>query len=230
MSESPAITRETLEAIRQFDTCRIANALEAFGLRLRNEGTTQPGLRSLGGNSLSALGFAVTARFRASDPPMVGTAYPDRTDWWDYLASGPGPRLAVLEDLEDPPGSGAVAGEMHCQVLRALGCVGLVTNGSVRDLPALEAMPFPAFARSTCVSHAYVHIVDFGQPVEILGLKIQSGDLIYADCHGAICIPAAAAKDLPVIAAEQTRRERRVIDLCQSSQFTIDALRSEVRK
>ena len=225
-----SVLTPTLEAIRQFDTCQIANAIETLGLRLRNVGFTRPGLQPLAGASLSALGFAVTTRFRAADPPVAGKIYPDRTDWWEYVASAPSPRIAIFEDLENPPGTGAAVGEVHGEILRALGCAGLITNGSVRDLPALRAMQFPVFAQSTSVSHAYIHLVDFAQPVEILGLAIAPGDLIYADCHGAISIPLEAAPELPAIALEQAKRERRVIDLCRSGKFTVEALRLEVNR
>jgi 4-hydroxy-4-methyl-2-oxoglutarate aldolase len=117
---------------------------------------------------------------------------------------------------------------VHVEVLRALGCTGVVTNGSVRDLPAVRAIGFPLFAQSTSVSHSYVHFVDYGVPVRILGLPISPGDLIYADCHGVLSIPLEVAHELPAIAHWQAARERRVIDLCRSTRFSLEALRAEV--
>jgi 4-hydroxy-4-methyl-2-oxoglutarate aldolase len=228
MSEHRSITRTHLDAIRQFDTCRIANALETLDLRLRNEGYTRPGLLSLCGSEMSAIGFAVTARFKSAEIPATGKIYPDRTDWWDHIVATPAPRIAVLEDLDNPAGAGSFIGEVHAEMLRALGCAAVVTNGSVRDLPAARKMGFPLFARSTTVSHAYVHLVDFGGPANILDLAIKPGDLIYADCHGALSIPLAAAPLLPEIAARQASRERRVIDLCRSQSFSLEKLKAEI--
>lgn len=222
------MTSSQLQAIQKFDTCRIANAIETLGVRLRNEGFTRPGLKSLGGYSVSAIGFAVTARFRSSEIPFMGRHYSERTDWWDYVVSCPMPGIAVLEDLDHPAGVGAVLGEVHAGILRALGCAGVVTNGSVRDLPAVAAMQYPVFAQSTSVSHAYVHLTDYGSPVEILGLKICPGDLIFADCHGVVSIPIETADELPEIAARQYERERGIIDLCRSDHFSLEQLKTHV--
>jgi 4-hydroxy-4-methyl-2-oxoglutarate aldolase len=229
MAEKSAPGQHELDAIRQFDTCRIANAIESLGVRLRNEGFTRPGLKSLCGYSRSAIGFAVTARFKSSDAPFIGGAYTDRTDWWEHVVSQPFPRIAAFEDLDDTPGRGSFIGEVHAEILRALGCVGAVTNGSVRDLPAVRRMQFPLFARSTSVSHAYVHLIDYGGTVRILGLSISPGDLIYADCHGVVSIPHDIAAQLPEIAARQQQNERRIIDLCRSDRFSIERLRAEVQ-
>jgi 4-hydroxy-4-methyl-2-oxoglutarate aldolase len=229
MNRQSLLRQDQLDAIRQFDTCRIANAIETLEIRLRDKGYTRPGLKSLSGYSLSALGYAATVRLKTTGPPATGGFYLDRTDWWDYVVTIPGPRVAVFEDLDDPPGGGAVVGEVHVEVLRALGCVGVVTNGSVRDLQAARASQFPLFAQSTSVSHSYVHLVDFGGPVSIFGLEIAPGDLIYADCHGVLSIPLDVAHELPAIAARQAERERRVIDLCRSPGFSLEALRAEVQ-
>src|SRR5450755_1319731 len=89
----------TIEAIRQFDTCTIANAIEHFRVRLRNEGFTRPGLQCVTGGSPHLIGYAATCRVRSADPPMSGTAYVDRTDWWETIGLLPVPRIAVFEDL-----------------------------------------------------------------------------------------------------------------------------------
>src|SRR5690242_16265224 len=163
----PALSREQLAAIREFDTCTIANAIEIFNVRLRNEGYTQPGLRCFTENFPSILGFAATCRIRSSEPPMTGNAYLDRTDWWTAIGKLPLPRVAVVQDIDPRPSAGACVGEVHAAILKALGCAAVVTNGAVRDIPAVAKMQFPMFARHVAVSHAYVHIVECGCPVEI---------------------------------------------------------------
>lgn len=152
------LSPEIRSAFLRFDTCAIANAIEAFRVRMRNEGYTRSGLRCLIGRGSKVLGYAVTARVKSSDPPPVGHAYYDRTDWWNFLQKCLPPRIVVLEDVDPVPGTGAVAGEVHGVILQALNCVGLITNGSVRDLPALEEMNFPIFCiprrRVPCI-HSY---------------------------------------------------------------------------
>ncbi len=217
-----------LDAIRKFDTCRIANAIETFEIRLRNEGFTRPGLHCLFPELPPMLGYAVTARIRSSNPPPDRHTYPDRTDWWAMVKSGPGPRIAVIQDIGPEPGLGAAVGEVHAHILKALGCVGVVTNGAVRDLPAVEAIGFPLFACAVSVSHAYSHLVDFGTPVTIQGLEIRPGDLLFGDRHGVISIPAGIAAEIAAVADEQAEQERRVIELCRSEDVSLEALRAEV--
>src|SRR5260370_40878617 len=118
--ESTEICSETLEAIRQFDTCTIANAIERFRVRLRNEGFTRPGLRCVTGGTPRILGYAATCRVRSADPPMSGNAYVDRTDWWETIGSLPAPRIAVLQDLDAADSGASTLGEGHAALLIAL--------------------------------------------------------------------------------------------------------------
>ena len=92
------------------------------------------------------LGYAVTLKVRSSSPPTTGGSYLDRTDWWNFILSLPAPRVVVLQDVDSKPGEGSLLGEVHANILRALGCMGAVTNGAVRDVPAAEAMGFQFFA------------------------------------------------------------------------------------
>jgi len=218
------LTPSQFEAIQQFDTCVIANAIEQFDVRLRNVGFTRPGLRCVTQGGARLLGYASTSKVRTSDPPVTGRAYLDRTDWWDSVGRLPAPRIAVIQDVDPTPGSGACLGEVHAAILKALGCGGAITNGAVRDVPAVSNLNFPLFAPFVTASHSYMHIVDYGEPVEIFGLKIQTGDLLYADCHGVISIPLEIAPQLPEAAARIQAKERKIIDFCLSPDFSTETL------
>ncbi len=111
-----------------------------------------------------------------------------RMDYLDYVAAAPRPGIAVIEDLDDPAGYGAFWGEVQTNVHKALGCLGTITNGSVRDIPQV-AEGFQMLAGSIAPSHAYVHVEEFGIPVTIHGMAVKSGDLIHADRHGAVIVP-----------------------------------------
>ncbi len=224
----PPLSPETLQALQKLDTCTVANAIETFDVRLRNEGYADSSVRCLTGCETPATGYAVTARIRCSSPPMTGGTYIDRTDWWDHILTIPGPRIAVIEDVDESPGVGAFIGEVHACILQALGCVAAVTNGSVRDLPAIQAAGFRLFAGHASVSHAYVHVVEFGRPVKIGGLEVRPGDLLHADSHGVLSVPRAIAADIPRAAAEIIERERRVLDLCKAGDVTVEKLRDAV--
>lgn len=229
ISDPPRTRQDALRALTRFDGGAIANAVESFDVRLRNEGFTDGSVRALFPELPPVAGHAVTARIRCSTPPPVGHDYLDRTDWWSYIITVPAPRIVIVEDVDERPGLGAFIGHVHAQVLSALGCVGYASNGSVRDLASVRASGFPLFAGCVSPSHAFVHIVDFGEPATIGGLKISSGDIVYADAHGLVTIPPAILADLPAAAERLLLEEQRIIDFCRSSSFSIDGLRTLVR-
>jgi regulator of RNase E activity RraA len=103
----------------------------------------------------------------------------------------------VLQDLDLPAGVGAFFGEVQSTIHQRLGCVGVVTNGHVRDLDEVHALGFHYFASGVCVSHAYVHLIDFGTHVKVGGLIVHSGDLLHADKHGVLMVPKEVAGDIP---------------------------------
>ncbi len=226
----PRLATEDLEAIRRFDTCAIANAIETFERRLRNEGSTDASIRCIFPDRPTTIGYATTATVRGASPPPVGHTYHDRPDWWTHILSVPPPRIVVVQDMDAPPGAGAFVGEVHVQILQALGCVAYITNGGVRDLPAVSRTDFQLFANHVAVSHAFAHLVSFGEPVEVGGLRVEEGDLLCGDVHGVLSIPDAVTHDLPRALADLRARERQIIDLCHSGDFSLEKLSSLVRE
>ncbi len=225
-----SLSLEQLEALRRMDACTLANAIETMHTRLRNEGFMDNSVRCLFPHLQPMLGYAATVTIRGSSPPTTDGIYSDRTDWWDYILSVPAPRVVVVQDVATRPGLGSLVGAVHMNILRALHCKGVVTNGSVRDIPAAENDGFHFFAGSVSVSHAYVHIVEIGKPVEVGGLKINSGDLLHGDLHGVQSIPLEHAARLPAAAARITERERNIIALCRSPEFSVERLRAAVKE
>lgn len=224
------LTPEQYEAFRRLDTCTVSNAIETFEIRLRNEGFADSTVGCMFRRSDSMIGNAVTAKIRCSGPPVEGHAYLERTDWWNAILSVPPPRVVVIEDVDKTPGRGALLGEVHANILMALDCVGAVTNGAVRDLQAVESMGFYFFAQNAAVSHSYVHFVSVGGPIEIGGLKVRTGDLIHGDCHGVLSIPREIAPEIPAAAERIREKERRLIALCRSPDFSLQKVRKLVRE
>ena len=220
----PSLSRTEFESLRALDTCSAANAIEQFDVRLRNEGFARDTAHCRFPDLPPMLGYAATAVIRASAPPMAGRCYYHRMDWWTYLLTLPEPRVMVLQDLDHTPGIGAFVGEIHANIALALHCIGCVTNGAVRDLKAVEQLGFHLFSGSVAVSHAYAHIVEFGEPVEIGGLRIRSGDLVHGDRHGVHSIPLSIARNVPAKAAEIERTEQDLIQFCRSEGFSVQSL------
>ena len=227
-----ALKPAQLEQFRRLSTCLVASAIETFRVRLPNTGFADSSIRCIFEEQPAMVGYAATARMRSSNPRMeAGKSYDyyDRTDWWNHILSIPAPRVVVIEDVDDPPGLGAFVGEVHANILLALGCVGIVTNGAVRDLPDIRAMEFQMFAGNVSVSHAYSHVFDFGGAVQIGGLRIRPGDLIHGDCHGVQTIPLEIAQEVPDAARAVRQRRQQLIGLRRSADFTLEKLRQAIR-
>jgi len=218
------LTSGQIEALRSFDTCVISDAIEAFDIRLRNEGFATSGFRCLFKSLPPMVGYAATCRIRSADPPIVGSRYEERTDWWKHITSIPAPRVVVMQDIDEHPGTGAFVGRVHVNILMALGCVGAVTNGAARELPGIEATGFQVFAGRLAISRAYVHIIEYGVPVEVGGLKIQPGDLIHGDRHGILTIPPSIASKLPAVARQILAKKRQVIEVSKRPGVGLDEL------
>ncbi len=164
-----------IQALAELDACTVANAIESFDVRLRNAGFADSSVRCIFEDLPPMVGYAATARVHTSEPPMEGSNYLDRTDWWAHILTIPTPRIVVVEDTDPHPGLGSFIGDLHANILLALGCVGVVTNGAVRDLRAVHATGFQMFARNVAVSHAFAHIYDYGRPVEVGRMKVPAG-------------------------------------------------------
>jgi regulator of RNase E activity RraA len=100
-------------------------------------------------------------------------------------------------------------------VHKALGCLGTITNGSIRDIPQI-AEGFQMLAGSLSPSHAYVHVADFGVPVTIHGMAVKSGDLIHSDRHGAIVVPVNTIDGMKDAAEKLAATEAKIIAVAKS--------------
>jgi regulator of RNase E activity RraA len=225
MALAPPVTEQDLDALRQIDTSMVANAIDTFNVRLRNAGYSDARVRCMFEDAAPTVGYAATAHLRAGEPPIAGGSFHDRAELWESILKIPQPRILVLEDLDDPPGRGAFVGDVHAAILQALGCIAYVTNGAVRELPAVHKMGFQFFTGSVSVSRAYAHIFDIGAVVNVGGLEVRPGDLLHGDRHGVLAVPAEIASAIPAAVRRLQRQEREIIDFCRSSEFSLQKLR-----
>lgn len=229
------LTAAQLDALRRYNTPTISNAIEIFNVRERHLGFLPHQIRCLFPDLGPIVGYAVTSQTRAdfSTEPA-----PDLTaDYLRYVAAQPGPKIAVGQDLDEPAGLGAQFGEINSTIHQKLGCIGHITDGCPRDLDEVKAMGFQLFGLNPCVSHAYVRLVSFGQPVKLAGVEIRPGDLIHADKHGVCVIPLEIAPKLAEACAEVERLERPLLEICRSDDFSLDhflgvwsAMRKKIRE
>jgi 4-hydroxy-4-methyl-2-oxoglutarate aldolase len=190
----PNLTKDQLEELRKYDSPTISNAIETFNLRPRTEGFMGPGIKCILPYEKPIIGYAATTIISSVKPPnsrqkeMLYDSYAN-------VKRSPLPTFLVIQDL-DPTPIGSFWGEVQATTHSALGCVGTITNGGVRDLDEVSQLGFGYFARCVLVSHAYVHIVDYNCPVKLGGITINPGDLLHADKHGVVLIPEKISLEL----------------------------------
>jgi len=214
-----------IDALRKITSPTVANAIETFNVRPRNQGHMFSELRALFPELGPLVGYAVTALIRAEAAPIDGHRA-SIFGYWDFIQTIPEPRVLVVHDIDEPRGQGSQWGEVQANIHKAMGCVGVVTDGAVRDLDEVRALGFQFVAAHVSVSHAYVHLVDFGLPVKVGGLWVKPGDLIHADQHGVCGIPAEIAPKIPDAVSRIEATERRIISLCQSPDFSVERLKA----
>jgi regulator of RNase E activity RraA len=216
-----------LEHLAAFDTPTVCNALEIVAPERRGHGyTTRPFVCAFP-DLRPVVGFARTATIRARQPATRPAAElkAQRLDYYHHVAAGEGPRLVVIEDLDDAPGYGAFWGEVNTAVHKGLGVGGCITNGSIRDLDMI-ATGFQLLAGSVGPSHAFVHLESIDVPVTVHGMAVAPGDLVHADRHGAVVIPLEVADRLPAAIDLCTRREAPILAAARAPGFSLDDLRA----
>lgn len=134
------------------------------------------------------VGYAVTVVCEPSNPVHQKENPNALAEYRAYIASVPGPKIVVVQDLDDPH-VGSFWGEVNANIHKSLGCVGTITHGCIRDVDEMTNAGFKALARRLCVGHAFSWPVRWGVEVTAFGCPIQPGALIHADKHGFQVIP-----------------------------------------
>jgi regulator of RNase E activity RraA len=212
-----------LALLRAADTPTVCNAVETVeGRRGFDRFTRAAPVATAPAEVL--VGFAATARIRAAEPPSepADAVRARRMAYYRAMAEAPRPAIAVIEDTDAAP-VGAFWGEINATVHRGLGLAGALTNGLVRDLGDLPA-GFPILAGGVGPSHAFVHVTSVGTPVVVLGLRVEAGDLVHADRHGALVIPRGTLAGLADGLARLRAAERVILGPARGPDFDFAAL------
>ncbi len=226
MAERP-FDRHDLETLKQWDTPTICNGLEILVPERRAIGFTVEPMVAVDRKFPPIVGLARTGMIRAKEAPRSKVV--DRVDWYAYVEATELPTIAVLQDIDDRAGYGAYWGEVQTTIHKALRVLGCVTNGSFRDLDML-APGFQIIGGRVGPSHAHVHMVDFGKPVDVFGMHAVHDDVIHADFHGAVVVPADCVKRLPAAIDLVSRREKVILDVCHAADFSFGKLRDALRR
>jgi regulator of RNase E activity RraA len=207
-----------LDALGRHDTPTIANAIQGLGIRPATEGFTRPPVRAVFTDLPPAVGHVVTVTITSSEPFADPAAERDAMlPLYDAVAAVAGAKFVVVQDLDQGPG--CLWGEVNSTICSTLGARGVITDGLVRDLADVEPLGFHYLARGVGVARANTWIRTTGVPVDVGGVRFEPGDLVHADRHGAVVVPADRVDDVLAAAERVTAREQRLLDWVRSPEF-----------
>ena len=221
------ISQNLLETLRKYDTPTIVNSLELLDSKFRTSGFTTEQLICTDTLLPPIVGYARTATISASNEIDQQIKRERSLAYYQYVSSGTGPWVSVIQDIDPNPGFGAFWGEVNSNIHKALGGIGVLTNGSVRDLDVLSE-GFQILAGKIGPAHAYVRIEETGIPVSIFGMELKHNDLLHADRHGAVVIPAELSEKLPKAIELMISREKVILDACKREDFNYHVLRKAI--
>ena len=227
MTAHPA---DLLATLARLDTPTICNALERLDPARSGFGFTRRPLICSHPDAGPRVGYARTAKIRTTPPQGEDkeALTARRFAYFDYVNAGDGPKIAVHQDLDGDEGIAACWGDVMANLHKAMGCVGVVTNGAFRDIPGMPE-GIPMLAAGEKPAHGFLHMIAFGEPVEVAGMTVRDGDLLHMDRNGAVVIPAALAPALPEAALQVVEREQRVIALCRAPDFSLERVKAAMR-
>ena len=223
------ISQSLLETLRKYDTPTIVNSLELLDSKFRTSGFTTEQLVCTDTSLPPIVGYARTATISASNEIDQQKKRERSLAYYEYVSSGTGPWVSVIQDIDKNPGFGAFWGEVNSNIHKALGVTGVLTNGSVRDLDLLSE-GFQILAGKIGPAHAYVRIEETGIPISIFGLEVKHNDLLHADRNGAVVIPAELSEKLPEAIELMISREKVILDACKRENFNFQILRQAIMK
>lgn len=209
-----------LDLLRRVDTPTVCNAIEvAQGKRGFDDFTR--GTMQCSAPGTAMVGYARTARIQAVNPPTepAEVIKARRMAYYAYMADGLRPGIAVVQDMDVPNAIGAYWGEINTNVHKAFGLSGALTDGVMRDLGDLPD-GFPVVAGSIGPSHGFVHVVDFDQPVQVMGMTVAPGALVHADRHGAVVIPDNVVPELEAAIEQLFKSEQVVFEATKGKRIT----------
>lgn len=213
-----------LTLLQQVDTPTVCNAIEVAQGKRGFDAFTRGTMQASDPQAPAIVGYARTAKIsaqRPSDDP-VDVVKARRKAYYQHMSNGEQPSIAVVEDVDFPDCVGAFWGEINTTVHKGFGVKGALTNGVMRDLGDLPA-GFPVIAGSIGPSHAFVHVTEIGEPVNIFGLAVKDGDLVHADRHGALVIPGDVMDQLHEAITKLLATEKLVLEPARADGFDYDA-------
>ncbi len=217
---SKNIDRFTLDGLKDFDTALLANTIGYVDPTPPEEYYMGRSIKSITPSLGPTVGIAVTCELDSSTPGNQGN-----TDiFWHQLEEMSKldlPFVWVVKTVGSRPDHECVIGDGMAKLLHSVGCVGLVTDGGVRDVSGIMTVPFGVYCQGVAIHHTSLRFLAPYQPVEIGGICIRTGDIMHANNEGVIKIPSACLQQLPKAAMSMRAFESEVHIAWRQSDLSI---------
>jgi len=225
------LSESLLQLLQQVDTPTVCNAIEVAQGQRGFDHYTKGTMLASDAKAPAMVGFARTAKIAGLEAPTEAKEVirERRLEYFRHMAAGPRPAVAVIEDVDEPHCVSAWWGEVHTTVHKGLGLNGALTNGVMRDLGDMQE-GFPVVAGSIGPSHAFVHVREIGTPVQIKGIRVEDGDLVHADQHGALVIPPEVFANLEKAIRTLLDSEHLILGPAREAGFNIEKLEAAWRE
>jgi regulator of RNase E activity RraA len=221
-----AVDPKILQTLGEYDSATAQNAaILVRGYIPEAQDYTGPSLKHLSREPKCVVGYAVTSTWMPLHQPLRQTE--DKHAFYDAVADVKEPVVAVLQDIDVPPGRGAIMGDGMAYTMKALGTVGVVAEGNARDLPGIEKAGMPLWASGQVPGHGPFNLIQHDVIVTVAGLRILPGDILVCDGDGVTRVPVEIAKDVATACAEVRTKESAVHKYFSSPDFSIEKWRKE---
>ena len=165
---------------------------------------SSPELKSYYLGPKPVVGIAVTCKVTPLYEPKNKL---DWDDYYDQIDASDLPVIGVIVDIEKNKGRGAVMGDGMALKHKALGAVGVINGGSIRDLPGIAAAEMPVWATGRVPGHGPFNAISLGENVEVSGLNVSEGDILVADADGITRVQEDILGDIIKVCEEDRKDE-----------------------
>ena len=220
------VDQSILDSLAEYDSATVQNAgILVRGYVHEDYDYTDPSIREyISPGAKPAVGYALTSTWvPLNEPPEIeaGTNV-DRNDYFDSIARANAPVIVVQQDVDKPSRRGAIIGDGMAYQMKALGAVGALIDGNVRDVAGIELAGLPLWATGRVPGHGPFSMLEHDILVTVASLRIAPGDILVCDAEGATRVPIEEAGDVSKMCAEVRAKEGALHRYFSVTDFTID--------
>ena len=217
----------TIQQLTEFDTALLANTIGYIDPTPTHEFYMGGSIVSVTPTLGPTVGVAMTCEMDTSTPGNEADMdlYYEQLEAMQRMEE---PAVWVVKVVGSRPDHECILGDGMAKMLHSVGCVGVVTDGGVRDVEGLLTVPLAAYSRGRTIHHCALRIKRTNAPIKIGGITVSPGEIIHANIGGVIKLPRTGLEKLPALAAEMRAFEHDVHRVWRETGVSVAAKRKHV--